>query len=749
MCAGLSAGLFVRAPVYDVSCNLPVRSVSVSISRKIMLLIGLALIICGLVATVALYSLNELYSGLNLALRTQGAGGPDFAKQMLEALAGGRTLILAILLGGLLLLSVLGYVLLRSIVRPLRTMAVTFSEVADHLDFTRDLPVRSADEIAQVAQAYNRLLARLRQHFSETQLSIGQLLEVTEQVNHSSRKIARNSQIQSDASSNMAAEVKEMTTGISLVVAQASDASRHTLASREIAGDSAGIILGTASSIQQIAETVREAAQRIKALSADCDSISAVARMIHEIADQTNLLALNAAIEAARAGEQGRGFAVVADEVRKLAERTTQSTLEINQLLLRMQDSAHLAVLSMDETEQAVDTGVVRAREAGDSIGQIQSGSDAAAVAVADISNAMNEQESASSAIARNIEQIARMSEQNAAEAVASADGIGRISDAGRGIERALAACRVDDAPRKIVLRAAFANGDDHPAVRTVRDMAERLEQRSNGRITLRVFAGGTFGAEKDILQQLAAGSVDIGRGNAAILAKDCPATNVLTLPYLFNSTEHMHSALDGAPGSEILSSFAKTDYVGLAIYDSAVRSVYSNKPIHSISDLRGLKMRVIQSDLWGAIAQAMGATPAPLPQDEVTVAARTGLIDSAENSVIVFDGYKHHQVFKYFCQTEHAVVPELLLFSRARWQDLASEDQDLIATVARESLPVIRRFTREAEALARKNAQAAGTVFVSDVDKKSFQNAMRPVYDRFVVSAQQKSLFEAIRRLG
>ena len=178
------------------------------------------------------------------------------------------------------------------------------------------------------------------------------------------------------------------------------------------------------------------------------------------------------------------------------------------------------------------------------------------------------------------------------------------------------------------------------------------------------------------------------------------------------------------------------------------LRSIYSNKPIRSIDDLRGLKRRVLQSDLWLAIAEAMGARPTPLAQDQVTVASRTGLIDCAENSVLVFDNYRHHEVFKYFCVTEHAMVPELLLFSKNRWETLSSEDQSIIAEASRDSLPIQRGFNREREETARENAVAAGTVFVKDVDKTAFQNAMRPVYEKFIVTPQQKALFQAIKAL-
>ena len=188
--------------------------------------------------------------------------------------------------------------------------------------------------------------------------------------------------------------------------------------------------------------------------------------------------------------------------------------------------------------------------------------------------------------------------------------------------------------------------------------------------------------------------------------------------------------------------------YVGLAFYDSGARSIYANKPIRSLADTRDLKLRVAQSDLWIAIASAMGAKATPMALEDIVAGAHTGLVDAAENNLPTYDGYGHHAVFKYFNYTEHAMAPDMLVISRKRWDSLSPEDQALIADAARESVPVMRGYWREREESARKSAAAAGTVFVKDVDKSSFQSAMRPVYDKFISSAQQKALFQAIKAM-
>ncbi len=718
-----------------------------NISRKIVLLVCVGLLTCLIIFAVAFGYLSSAGAELGQLAGKAGDLGKDL-NNLQQTLGSANNVLIAVLLIGGAIFGALGYWFLRSLIQPLKTLESVISTAADKLDFTAFVPTGVSDETGQVLQAYERLQSRLRTSFLEIQQSVANMLEVTEEVDHASRKIARNSQVQSDASSNMAAAVEEMTVSISTVAEQSHDASQHTQQSHEIAESSAKVILDTVNGIQQISDSVRDAAMRIKALSVDCDNISSVAKMIREVADQTNLLALNAAIEAARAGEQGRGFAVVADEVRKLAERTTHSTQEISDLLNRMQDSAHKAVDSMNLTEKAVDEGVVNARLAGESIEKIKTGSEAAAIVVADISGAMKEQETTSSSIARNIEQIAQMSEQNSAAAVATSGGISRMTQVGYAMAQSVSAYKVETGEKKIVLRFAETHPEGHPAVFAEKALAEIISKRTNGRITVKVIPGGVFGAEKDELEQLKNGTLDMTRASAAVLNKDCPATVIPALPYVFNSVDHQQRALDGAPGREILDSCASAGYVGLAFYDCGSRNIYANKPVHKLADMRDMKMRVIQSDQWLAIAKAMGAVPTPLAMEDVLSGFKTGLIDAADGNTPTYFDYKHDTAAKYYCLTEHAFIPEMVVFSKKRWEMLSPEDQAIIAEAARESVAVMRRLWRERDENARNGAVADGAVIVKDVDKEAFRNAMRPVYDKFVNSAQQKALFQAIRSM-
>ncbi|AKJ31089.1 C4-dicarboxylate ABC transporter [Caldimonas brevitalea] len=291
-------------------------------------------------------------------------------------------------------------------------------------------------------------------------------------------------------------------------------------------------------------------------------------------------------------------------------------------------------------------------------------------------------------------------------------------------------------------------NSDDYPTVAAVKYMGELIEKRSNGKHKIKVFNKGVLGSEKETLDQVKIGALDMARVNIAPVNSMCAKTLVPTMPFLFRSVDHMRRALDGPVGDEILKSCEDQGLVGLAFYDSGARSVYGKKPVRSIADARGMKIRVQQSDLWVALLGAMGANATPMPIAEVYTALKTGLIDAAENNVPSYDGFKHFEAVKYYSRTEHSMAPEMLVMSKAVFDKLPKAEQDLIRAAARESVAFQRKKWDAQEAKSLANVKAGGATIVDDVDKASFQSAMGPVYDRFITTPDLKRLVKAVQDL-
>jgi tripartite ATP-independent transporter DctP family solute receptor len=292
---------------------------------------------------------------------------------------------------------------------------------------------------------------------------------------------------------------------------------------------------------------------------------------------------------------------------------------------------------------------------------------------------------------------------------------------------------------------ADIHNADDYPTVAAVRHMSTLLEQKSGGKHKIKVFNKGALGSEKETIDQVKIGALDLTRVNVGPMNAICPLTQVPTMPFLFNSIAHMRKALDGPVGDEILKSCESAGFVGLAFYDSGARSIYAKKPVKTVADAKGLKIRVQQSDLWVALVSAMGANATPMPYGEVYTALKTGLIDAAENNIPSFDTAKHVEAVKVYSKTEHSMAPEILVMSKLVFDKLPKAEQDMIRAAAKESVAFQRQKWDEQEAKSLANVKAQGAEIV-EVDKKSFQAVMGPVYDKFMTTPDMKRLVKAVQ---
>jgi tripartite ATP-independent transporter DctP family solute receptor len=317
-------------------------------------------------------------------------------------------------------------------------------------------------------------------------------------------------------------------------------------------------------------------------------------------------------------------------------------------------------------------------------------------------------------------------------------------------IAQALAACATardaGAAESAAALTAADVHPREYPTVAAVGWINEQLAAEFGGEIGLRVYHSGQLGSEKDTLELARIGALAITRVHSSVLNNLVPATRILSLPYVFDSTQHMRRAFDGAFGAEILAGCERHGLIGLALYDSGSRSFYNARhPIEKPADLHGLKLRVPQSDIFIESVAALGASPTPLAYNAVFSSLSTHLIDGAENNWPSYYTSRHFEIAPYWSESEHAYAPDVLLMSRRVADALPARQRDFLLAAARDSLPLMRARWDELVARARRTVLDAGVV-VAPIDRPAFRRAVQPLLDRHLRDPELKRLYDMLR---
>jgi tripartite ATP-independent transporter DctP family solute receptor len=285
-------------------------------------------------------------------------------------------------------------------------------------------------------------------------------------------------------------------------------------------------------------------------------------------------------------------------------------------------------------------------------------------------------------------------------------------------------------------LKVSDVHAPGYPTVAAVESLGKKLQQATNGRLTVQVFASMQLGGEKEAIEQAQVGALQMARVSVGAIGPVIDDLNVLNLPFLFRNTAHMQKVIDGAIGTELLDKVTaneKAGLVGLCWMDAGARSFYNTKhPVKSIADLKGLKVRVIGNPMFVDMANALGANGVAMGYDQVFSALQTGVIDGAENNPPSFVFDNHYQVAKNYTLTEHLIVPEVLVFSRKTWDSLSKDDQTLIRNFSREAQAEERVFWADYEKQAMDKARAGGVQIVESIDKQPFQDAVKPVWDKY-----------------
>ena len=389
-------------------------------------------------------AVNKAYvahrSGVDATVKVASAYADNTLASLQSTSARVRSLVLVLAGGGGLLAAVAMALVIGEIMRRLGGEPLDMQSAAHRIadgDLTVRLAVAAGDDSSLLASIMH-MQSNLRNTITQSRQAAEQVADAARNLAVNSQQVSQSSAQQSEAAASMAASVEQITVSLSHVADSAASARELATETGNLSTEGKGLVQNTVSEINKIADSVTRSSGVIETLGEQSNQISSIVNVIKEIADQTNLLALNAAIEAARAGEQGRGFAVVADEVRKLAERTTSSTQEIATMINAIQQGTQSAVHGMEEGRQQVSEGVQMAAETGESMARIQTGTQRVLDAVEDISSALREQTAASTQIAKNVETIAQMTEENSAAVNAVSQSANQLEHLAEDLKRSV-----------------------------------------------------------------------------------------------------------------------------------------------------------------------------------------------------------------------------------------------------------------------------------------------------------------------
>lgn len=300
------------------------------------------------------------------------------------------------------------------------------------------------------------------------------------------------------------------------------------------------------------------------------------------------------------------------------------------------------------------------------------------------------------------------------------------------------------------VLTYAENQTEDYPTTRAAERFAEMVYEQTGGMVEIQVHAGSSLGDEMSMVEQLQFGGIDFARVSLSNLANELPKLNVLQMPYLYTSSEHMWDVLDGELGEEFMEAFSGSNMVPLSWYDAGSRCFYTTKnPVQSLEDLKGLRIRVPDSELMRDMITSMGAVPVPEAYEQVYSSLETGKIDGAENNWPSYEAMGHNEVARYYTVDDHMRIPEAQLVSAQTWEKLPKEYQEVIRRCAQESAEYERRLWKEEERLAKSRVIAEGCIVIelSQEEKESFREAVLPLYEKYC--PEYLGLVEQIIALG
>ena len=297
---------------------------------------------------------------------------------------------------------------------------------------------------------------------------------------------------------------------------------------------------------------------------------------------------------------------------------------------------------------------------------------------------------------------------------------------------------------KPIVLRLAETHPKGYPTELGDEEFARLVKERSNGRIIIEVYPGSQLGEEKAVIEQVQFGAIDITRVSISPVAAFVPKLNAFQMPYLYRDSDHMWKVLKGDIGMELLASLEPFGFIGLGWFEAGARSFYnSKKPVYTPADLKGMKIRVQESELMLGLVRSFGAIPTPMPYGEVYSGLQTGVVDGAENNPPSYYSASHYEVAKYYTLDEHTMVPEIIIGSKISLGRLSKADQDLIKKAAMDAIDYQRAEWDAYVKVSMDKVKAAGCTIIPIPDKTEWMKAVEPMYKQ-----QTKEIQDLVARI-
>ena len=303
-------------------------------------------------------------------------------------------------------------------------------------------------------------------------------------------------------------------------------------------------------------------------------------------------------------------------------------------------------------------------------------------------------------------------------------------------------------AQQKLVLKSTDVHPFGYPTVEAVVRMGKKLEAATNGRLSIQMYPSMQLGGEKEMIEQAQVGALQIARISLGPMGPLVPELNVFNLPYMLHDTAHMEKVIDGPIGDEMLKKLSEhptAGLIGLCWMNGGTRNVYNSKhAVTKVSDLKGLKIRMMGNPLFVDTMNSLGGNGVAMGYDQLVSALQTGVVDGAENNEPSYETGQHYRYAKYYSMTGHLMIPELLVFSKRSWDGLSKDDQTLIMKVAKEAQKEQRTLWYEMEKSSVAKMKAEGVQINEVANKKEFQDAVKPVWDKY--GASQTALIKRIQ---